>query len=278
MNQKELRFHPASEIFPLMEGKELEDFAQDIREHGLREAITLHPDGTILDGRNRYRACVRVGVKPRFTTWKDDGSPVSFVISLNLKRRQLTPSQLGMIALKAKPLLEAEARERQRTGGRPLSTRVDKGTALAAAGDAVGVSDETVRRAEIVTKHGIPDLAAAVKAGSMTVRTAALIATMPHKQQEQVLAGGDESIRRAASRIRRGENQQCSEPPAKPRTPVYPKSTHPSNKAVSEAFTFAEIALSQLSRIRADDPRRIEQLQRVRAWIDTQLVGQKEES
>jgi ParB/Sulfiredoxin domain len=61
-------------------------------------------------------------------------------------------------------------------------------------------------------------------------------------------------------------------------TMVYPKSTHPTNRDISEAFTFAEIALSQLARIRADDPRRCEQLRRVQAWIESELEREEKAS
>ena len=102
-----LRFHPIADIFPLMENPEFQNLVADIREHGLIDPITLHLDGSILDGRNRYRACIEAGVEPVFETWGGpNGAETSFVISRNIHRRHLTHDQKReMIAalLKATP-------------------------------------------------------------------------------------------------------------------------------------------------------------------------------
>jgi ParB-like chromosome segregation protein Spo0J len=87
-----LKFHPIAEIFPLMEGEEFDALVEDIKKHGLRQPITLYK-GKILDGRNRYRACLAAGKTPKFTTFKNESDPAAYVISVNIHRRHLTTKQ-----------------------------------------------------------------------------------------------------------------------------------------------------------------------------------------
>ncbi|MGA2065698.1 MAG: ParB/RepB/Spo0J family partition protein [Thermoguttaceae bacterium] len=110
-------YHPACLLFPKLGHQELQELADDIKANGLRNPIVLYK-GQILDGRNRLLACEIVGVEPRFVEWRGEGSPIERVISENLVRRHLTSSQRAVIAHDLLPLLEAEARERQRDAGR----------------------------------------------------------------------------------------------------------------------------------------------------------------
>jgi hypothetical protein len=96
-----------------MEGAEYDELKSDIAKNGLLEAIWLHPDESIIDGRNRHRACIETETRPRFRTWDGKGSLVSFVVSMNLRRRQLTYDQRVGIALKLEPAFAEEAKRRQ---------------------------------------------------------------------------------------------------------------------------------------------------------------------
>jgi ParB-like chromosome segregation protein Spo0J len=92
----QLRFHPLADLFPLMEGEEFAALVADIKARGLLYAIEVL-DGKILDGRNRYRACLEAGVEPLLREHSSDCSvvrdPLSYIISANVHRRHLTTEQ-----------------------------------------------------------------------------------------------------------------------------------------------------------------------------------------
>jgi hypothetical protein len=89
----DLKFHPLAGIFPLMEGAEFDALVADIKANGLHYPIILY-DGKILDGRNRYRACLAAGFEPAVRNGDNwIGDPASFVISRNIRRRHLTAEQ-----------------------------------------------------------------------------------------------------------------------------------------------------------------------------------------
>ena len=162
-----MKYHPASELFPLMEGSDYSALVEDIRSNGLREAIWLHPDGSILDGRNRYRACGDAEIEPEYRTWDGSGTAVGFVLSLNLHRRQLTASQRAMVAARLTNLKDGQ-NARYAAGSMDSAAPVT----LADAGAALNVSRASVIRANRVIEQA-PDLVADVDAGHLSVRKAA---------------------------------------------------------------------------------------------------------
>ncbi|MEI9804146.1 MAG: ParB N-terminal domain-containing protein [Pseudolabrys sp.] len=93
-----LPFHPLADLFPLIEGKDFDDLVASIKAGGQHNPIVML-NGEILDGRNRYRACLAAGVAPRFEDF-GAGDPVRFVMDHNIHRRHLNESQRGMIAAK----------------------------------------------------------------------------------------------------------------------------------------------------------------------------------
>jgi ParB-like chromosome segregation protein Spo0J len=96
--EKILEAHPIAALFPMLEPDELAELATDIAENGLQVPIVLDSKGHILDGRNRYEACVMANVEPQFETF--DGSEEeakAYVLSINVHRRHLTKGQMAML-------------------------------------------------------------------------------------------------------------------------------------------------------------------------------------
>lgn len=180
----ELEFHPVADIFPMMADDEFAGLVADIRERGQREPVWLHPDGRIVDGRNRYQACLAAGVEPRTRMWDGRGSLVEFVVSLNLHRRHLDKSQRAMVALSIEGRLAEEARERKaaaiaeanrRRSADPLVEIVppmdpepEPTKSREQAGKLVGVSGRYVQDAKLVLDKR-PELAEQVLAGKLSL-------------------------------------------------------------------------------------------------------------
>jgi hypothetical protein len=191
-----LEFHPLAELFPLVEGEEFAELVADISEHGLHEPIVLYED-RILDGRNRYRACLESGVEPAFETYTSN-NPLGYVISLNLRRRHLDKSQRAMVAAK----LATMGR------GRPSKNSPIGKISQEQAAELLNVGKRSVERAREVQEHGAPELVRAVEQGAVSVSAAADVATLQAPEQREIIARGERGILKAAQAIRARKAEQ----------------------------------------------------------------------
>jgi N6-adenosine-specific RNA methylase IME4/ParB-like chromosome segregation protein Spo0J len=191
-----LEFHPLANIFPLVEGAEFDELVADIRQHGLREPIVVYED-KILDGRNRYRACLAAGIEPTFTAYMGD-DPISYVISLNLRRRHLDESQRALVAARLEQLKHGGNRKSDHQDANWHLDREDAASLL-------NVGVRSVARAAEVRDHGAPELVSAVERGEVSISAAADIATRPIGEQREIVARGKREILEAAKAIRAEE-------------------------------------------------------------------------
>lgn len=165
---KNLDPHPASQIFPLLEGAEFDALMEDLRTHGQRNPIVLC-DGMILDGRNRYRAMLQLGLTPKFVHWTS-GNLEAYVISQNIMRRHLTPSQRAMIVAKlANMRTGITIGAAQRAHSRGVVNASPPVSAQEAA-NIGGVVRSQVMDARTILEKGSAEQIAAVEAGALGVR------------------------------------------------------------------------------------------------------------
>ncbi len=192
MPRTRYRFHPACTVFPQLSDDDLQELADDIAANGLRNPIVLY-QGKILDGRNRYLACEIAGVEPRFTEF-DGEDPIGWVVSQNLLRRHLTASQKAVVALDLLPLLEKEAKQRQRQSnayrgnGQSAHKCADrKGKAAEVAAKIVGVGSRYVEEAKGIREKA-PELIERLRSGGITMAEASGIAKLPAAKRKQAVS------------------------------------------------------------------------------------------
>jgi site-specific DNA-methyltransferase (adenine-specific) len=201
-------FHPACLLFPRLTDDELQALAADIRQNGLLNPIVTL-DGEILDGRNRLEACKIAGVKPRFVEWDGEGSPLAWVVATNLMRRHLTASQRAVVAFDLLPMLEAEAKERQRQSpgrgkkvAKKLATSSGKASQIAAR--ITKTNSAYVEKVKAVSRKA-PEIVAEIKSGRMTINEAVRLAMVDAKLRQKVLAQAhqepDEPVKRIMRKV-----------------------------------------------------------------------------
>jgi ParB-like chromosome segregation protein Spo0J len=189
--------HPAADLFPLITGAEFDELVDDIKKNGQLDNIqVLIGTGQILDGRNRYRACVAAGVEPHINQHPlFDQGPTEYVISKNLKRRNLTPDQRAAIADNARGPIAEESKARMLAGKKdetagqadppPLSAEGANGDTRDKLAAMANVSRYKISQAKKI-READAELASDVRAGKITaVEAMKKIAPVPAKPADR---------------------------------------------------------------------------------------------
>lgn len=189
-----LQPHELANLFPWIDDSRFGELVASIKQNGLLEPIwTL--DNKILDGRNRYKACIEAGVTPITRPYEGD-DPLGFVVAMNLNRRHLDDSQRAMVAGKIANLKNGnpafsnsvnlpnwENTEGNGTFSEPTAV------SQSAAADMMNVSTKSVTDAKVVNNKGSESLIKAVESGKVAVSNAAKLARKyDHKTQDAVIA------------------------------------------------------------------------------------------
>jgi hypothetical protein len=209
------QFHELADIVPLMEGEAFERLVEDVRAHGVLDAIVLY-EGKILDGRNRYRALdeVNKGRTPtermahreiKFEERYPDTDPAEFVWSKNVARRQMTPGQEALAASKMSNLKAGSNQYARKFLPGGEATRPDQSATLQEVSKTTGVPSRSIKRAGAVQRKAIPEVTEKVASGALPLFTAEKIAELPEEKQAEVVELGDVRKIRNAIREAKGE-------------------------------------------------------------------------
>ena len=172
MSEIEYVSHPAADYFPMMSQIDFERLKDDISQNGQVEPILVFED-QIIDGRNRYKACRELGIKPRFASYGGDPEKItSYIISTNLHRGSLTDGQRAVIGAKIKPFYE--------------KTLKIKSNANDMAAKAVNLPTRNVSSVIKILEKGIPEVIQQLEEGKITIEDAVTIAGLEQEKQGQV--------------------------------------------------------------------------------------------
>lgn len=197
--------HQIAAVFPRLSKTALDELAADIKANGLLDPVVLF-EGKILDGRNRYAACLQVEVTPSLMEFAGDwDAALRFVASKNLKRRDLTNTERAFAAAALAKLSK----------GRPKNVAPATFSQSQAA-DLVGTSRDSVLRARQVEERGVPELVEAAKSNEVGLENAAKIAKLPKEEQKKAVAGGRKAMAAAAKKV---PSKKAVSPPAAKNVP-----------------------------------------------------------
>ena len=190
-----------------------DEYAQleaNIRSEGCRDALVLWDD-VLIDGHNRYSICQKHGLPFRTeqsTTIQSYDDAVLWIVNNQLGRRNINDFVRGELALRAKPIIEARAKDRQLAGLKhsdsivPLNS-VERGIETRQTiADVAGVSKDTIRKIEKIQQAAAPAILAAVRSGEISINAAQQVASLPLDQQTEIAANGVGEVKKAAAQIR----------------------------------------------------------------------------
>jgi hypothetical protein len=163
--------HFLSAAWPNMSAEDHQALRDSITSSGLREPIVLL-NGEILDGWQRYTACLAECIEPRFVEFEGD-DPADFVRDKHTRRPLSLTQRLTAIA----------RMYTWRPAGRPNNSAVNAEFSAAEMAKLAGASTRSAEYVKAAITHGTPEVVEAMAAGKLTATRAAEIVKLPEEKQ-----------------------------------------------------------------------------------------------
>ena len=116
------------QLLPPLSGEQFSALENDILENGCYAPIIVNEDMVVIDGHNRFRICEKHGLPYRMLVFSFANllEAKQWALDTQKGRRNLDKWELGKIALKLKPEIEARARFNMSAGGGDRKSDVAK--------------------------------------------------------------------------------------------------------------------------------------------------------
>ena len=193
-----------AELLPPLTGEQLAALETDILKNGCYSPVIVNEDMVVIDGHNRQRLCEQHGLPYQMAvfSFEDMLEAKQWALDTQKGRRNLDKWELGKIALRLKPDIEARARANQSAAGgdkfgeKPLSatlpeavSSVDTRRELA---DTVGLGERTMGKVMQIDEHAPAAVKEALDSGDLSINQGYNITRqvreLPEEQRDEAAA------------------------------------------------------------------------------------------
>ena len=202
-----------AELLPPLTGQQRAALEADILKNGCYSPVIVNEDMVIIDGHNRQRLCEQHGLPYQMAVFSFETmlEAKQWALDTQKGRRNLDKWELGKIALRLKPDIEARAKENMGTrtdlsatlpkGSEPVDTRRE----LAGA---VGLGERTMGKVMQIDEHAPAAVKEALDSGDLSINQGYNITRqvqdLPEEQREEAAAQAVE-LEKAKKEIRQAD-------------------------------------------------------------------------
>ena len=213
-----------AELLPPLSGEQLAALEKDILQNGCYAPIIVNEDLVVVDGHNRQQICTRHDLPYKMAVFAFDDllEAKQWALDTQKGRRNLDKWELGKIALKLRPEIEARAKANQQayhgnqyesgpsaTLPEVHSAPVDTRKELAAS---VGLGERTMGKVMQIDEHAPAAVKEALDSGDLSINQGYNITRqvrdLPEERREEAAALAVE-LEKAKKEIRQGDEDSA---------------------------------------------------------------------
>lgn len=160
------------ELIPPLTDYEFETLRDNCLNEGIREPIIVWGD-IIIDGHNRYKIAKEHNLPFKTLTknFKSKSEVIQWIVKNQLGRRNISSYGRCLLALKIKPIVEADSQQRMLAGVTPMQNSA-QGTTRDILAKLAETSHDTLRKVELLEQDATPELKAQLLAGTISINAA----------------------------------------------------------------------------------------------------------
>ncbi len=209
-----------AELLPPLTGEQLAALEADILKNGCYSPVIVNEDMVIIDGHNRQRLCEQHGLPYQMAVFSFESmlEAKQWALDTQKGRRNLDKWELGKIALRLKPDIEARAKANQSAAGGDKSDQGALLTTLSEAlppvntrkelADTVGIGEVTMGKVMQIDEHAPTAVKEALDSGDLSINQGYNITRqvqdLPEEQREEAAAQAVE-LEKAKKEIRQAD-------------------------------------------------------------------------